>query len=323
MTNKDNTQYFGSNVSKDTLGEQILYIVGNGFDLHHGIRSSYYAFGAYLKAVDGATYDELERYFSVDEQFWGEFEAQLANLDTDSLLDDASTFLAGYGDEDWSDSGHHDYEFELTRVVKAISSTLRQRFAEWVRQIAIPTPTEVATKLLPIRKDARYLTFNYTDTLQRVYGIAESNVFHIHGAAGRINDRLVLGHGWKRGLVDSLNFGADPESMDTRVMNGNEIVDNYFTETFKPTASVIEENQPFFQSLQGLKKIYIMGHSLSNVDLPYLEELCRHIDAKDVQWQVSFHENSSDAEASMHSIGVNSEKVLFVPLTKPNMWVCT
>lgn len=32
-----------------TPGEQIRYIVDNGFDLHHGIPSSYAAFGRYLK----------------------------------------------------------------------------------------------------------------------------------------------------------------------------------------------------------------------------------------------------------------------------------
>jgi hypothetical protein len=43
-----------------------LYIVGNGFDLHHGIRSSYKAFGEYLKGHDRNTYDVVERFFDVD-----------------------------------------------------------------------------------------------------------------------------------------------------------------------------------------------------------------------------------------------------------------
>ncbi|MER8808248.1 AbiH family protein [Mesorhizobium australicum] len=33
-----------------------LYIVGNGFDLRHGIPSSYKAFGEYLRTVDAKTY---------------------------------------------------------------------------------------------------------------------------------------------------------------------------------------------------------------------------------------------------------------------------
>ncbi|BCL74729.1 hypothetical protein JHS3_04650 [Jeongeupia sp. HS-3] len=305
-----------------TPGEQILYIVGNGFDLHHGIPSSYAAFGRYLEEVDAETYGQLERYFSVDDDFWWQFEAQLAHLDTDSLLDDAAAYLPSYSAEDWSDAGHHDYEYELDRVVAAISSTLRLRFSEWVRQLVIPSPTLLIGKLLPLRRDARYLTFNYTETLQRVYGIPNTSVIHIHGAAAYANDQLVLGHGWERTAIDSFNHGIDPESADVRVMGGNEIIDRYFTETFKPTARVIESHQPFFQSLSGIKKIIIMGHSLSSVDLPYLLELRRHLGNGDVQWQVSFHESPEEAEAGVDSMGVEVKGVRFVPLTEPAQWAC-
>ena len=266
-----------------TPDEHILYIIGNGFDLHHGVKSSYAAFGEYLREVDSDTYAQLERYFTVDEQFWGEFEEQLAHLDTDSLLDDATVFLASYGADDWSDSGHHDYEYELDRVVSAISSTLRLRFSEWVRKIEIPTSAEVFSKQLPLRRNARYLTFNYTDTLQRVYGISDERVLHIHGSAARSKDQLVLGHGWVRTESDSFNHGVDPESADVRFMAGNEIVDRYFSDTFKPTAMVIDAHQEFFRSLSAITRIFIMGHSLSEVDLPYLKELRRHLGSNAVQ----------------------------------------
>lgn len=106
----------GTGAPPVTPGDQILYIIGNGFDLHHGISSSYTAFGKYLKHVDPGTHGQLERYFSVDDEFWWQFEAQLQYLDTDLLLQDAEAFLPSYGAEDWSDAGHHDYEYELDRV---------------------------------------------------------------------------------------------------------------------------------------------------------------------------------------------------------------
>ncbi|MDY7511402.1 bacteriophage abortive infection AbiH family protein [Ralstonia wenshanensis] len=311
-----------SHASPEIPGGQILYIVGNGFDLHHGVQSSYAAFGKYLKQVDARTYDELERYFSVDDDFWWEFEARLAHLDAHSLIDDAGVYLASYGADDWSDSGHHDYEYEIRRVVEAISSTLRRRFGEWVRQLVIPSPAMVINKLLPLRRDARYLTFNYTDTLQRLYGIPDASVLHIHGAAAREGDQLILGHGWERSPADYFSHNIDPESDDVRVIGGYEIVDQYFTETFKPTARVIETHQPFFQSLSGIKEIFIMGHSLSHVDLPYLVEMRRHLGDSEIQWQVSFHGSSEDVEAGMESIGVNASDVRFVPLTELAQWAC-
>lgn len=305
-----------------TPADQILYIMGNGFDLHHGINSSYKAFGRYLEAVDCDTYRELVRYFSVDDDFWWQFEAQLANLDTDALIDDTAQFLASYGDEDWSDAAHHDYQYELDRVVEAISKTLRQRFGEWIRQLVIPMPAALNEKLLPLRRDARYLTFNYTNTLQRVYGIPDVNVVHIHGAAAHIDEQLILGHGWQRTPADSLNHAIDPSEADIRVMEGNDIIDRYFSETFKPTARVIQAHQPFFRSLTNVRKIIVMGHSLSPVDIPYLRELRAYLDSNAVEWQVSFHESSADAEDGMHELGVPLENVQFVPLMELSRWAC-
>lgn len=312
---------FGSGAPAVTPGDQILYVIGNGFDLHHGIQSNYRDFGDYLKHVDDGTYRELERYFSVDDDFWWQFEAQLAQLDTDSLINDVEAFLPGYGAEDWSDSGHHDYEYEMDRVVTAISSTLRLRFSEWARQLVIPPASHVVSKLLPLRRDAHYLTFNYTDTLQRLYDVPDGRVVHIHGAAVRATDQLVLGHGWERRPEDSFNHNIDPETADVRVMAGNSIIDRYFTNTFKPTARVIEAHLPFFQSLAGIRKVFVIGHSLSDVDLPYLRELRRHL-GDGVQWQVSFHESSESAAAGAYRMGLDAGQVLFSELTEPDRWAC-
>lgn len=306
-----------------TPADQILYIVGNGFDLHHGIASSYRAFGRHLEAVDRDTYREIERYFSVDDDFWWEFETRLAMLDTDKLLDDAGQFLVSYGADDWSDARHHDYQYELDRVVEAISKTLRRRFGEWIRQLIIPTSGSLSGKMLPLRRDAQYLTFNYTNTLQRVYSVAEENVVHLHGTAVCTDEHLILGHGWQCTPADSLNHAIDLSGADIRVTEGNDIVDRYFSETFKPTARIIQEHQPFFRRLADVRKILIMGHSLSSVDLPYFRELLVHLDNDVVEWQVSFHESSADAEDAMHELGIPIKNVQFVPLTELSRWACS
>lgn len=131
-----------------------LYIIGNGFDLHHGIPSNYRDFGHYLAAVDRDTYLEVEAYFNVDDEFWWQFEQQLANFDADLAIDNASQFLMSYGADDWRDSGHHDYQFELDRVVNVISKTLHERFAQWVRQLSIPSFSSCNTEPLQLDPNA-------------------------------------------------------------------------------------------------------------------------------------------------------------------------
>ncbi len=266
-----------------------LYIIGNGFDLHHGIPSGYREFGAFLKKTDESTYKIIERYFNPDDDFWWEFENRLADLDADSLIDDASTFLVGYGAEDWSDSYHHDYQYEINRVVSAVSSTTRQHFANWIRQLRIPTPTTYSKMLLPIDKQAGFLNFNYTPTLQRLYKIPDNQILHIHGMSDNEASDIILGHGWEpEENQNPYRFEVDPENADTRVIEGQSLIDKYFRSTFKPTEEIITNNQNFFSSLADVDTIFIMGHSLSSVDHAYFYEVKRHLSTHPVKWNVSY-----------------------------------
>lgn len=75
-----------------------LYVIGNGFDLHHGIPSSYAQFGEFLEERDSNIHRSVVDYLHADSNdFWATFEQNLANLDKNQLLEDASQFLIGYG----------------------------------------------------------------------------------------------------------------------------------------------------------------------------------------------------------------------------------
>ena len=80
--------------------------------------------------------------------------------------------------------------------------------------------------------------------------------------------------------------GLLPETRwDTRVVEGQSIIDSYFKETFKPTLQIMLANRAFFSSLTHTKEIWVMGHSLADVGRPYLEEIVRHVDVDRVEGQ--------------------------------------
>ena len=297
-----------------------LYIIGNGFDRYHDIPCDYRDFANYLKKTAPKIYSEVETYFCVNDQFWSKFEAQLANFDADTAIENASEFLVSYSAEDWSDSYHHDYQYELMRIVDAISESMRAHFATWVRQLTIPSMGALAGKSLPLDKDARYLNFNYTQTLQKTYGIPSAQILHIHGNTSDPSDQIVLGHGWRRTPRDSRNHSIELSEADTREIEGNQIVDNYFSETFKPTDQIIEQQQSFFSSLKSIRKILVMGHSLSEVDSPYLKEIIRNIDSSSVNWQVSYHSDPCDAREKLSALGVDPSLATFYPLNDVHAW---
>jgi hypothetical protein len=74
----------------------------------------------------------------------------------------------------------------------------------------------------------RFLTFNYTPTLQRLYGVPESNVLHIHGRANLPDSDLIFGHAWNPQERRSLNDRPDIAEIDTRLMEAHDIIDGYF-----------------------------------------------------------------------------------------------
>jgi hypothetical protein len=288
-----------------------LYIIGN-----HGIQSSYKAFGEYLKCQDRNTYAFVERYFGVDGDFWAEFEERLASFDTDTLIDNASNVLVSYAVEDWKDAYHHDYQFDIEQAVKAISKTLRSRFEEWVRQLHIPDPSHInASVRLPIDQSATFLNFNYTPSLQRLYGVPNDRVLHIHGAAADPDARLVLGHGWEpQKNLDPYRFAGVPEDADIRVVEGQSIIDSYFRDTFKPTAQIIQDNEAFFAGLSHVERIFVMGHSVSIVDHPYFRKVIRNIDACRVKWKISYFDGLNDLRERVKQLGIDQYLVEFALL---------
>lgn len=225
-----------------------LYIIGNGFDIHHGISSRYSDFKKFLSVSDHALHDLVEKFIPIREN-WSDLEQALANIEVDRVVEYASQFLVSYGAEDWSDSYHHDYRYEVNNIIEGLSKELKRRFTDWIEQVHIPKRIKVKGKLLDLDRAATYLTFNYTSTLFTIYEIPRADVVFIHGEAGSPNQDIVLGHAWNPKDIPSLNNVTAPESLDTRIIEGNEIVDEYFGTTFKNTASVINANKSFFNRL--------------------------------------------------------------------------
>lgn len=59
-----------------------LYIIGNGFDLHHGINSSYKNFHEWMNENNPDVIEKVDEIYGIcDDEWWSDFENQLASLD--------------------------------------------------------------------------------------------------------------------------------------------------------------------------------------------------------------------------------------------------
>ncbi|MCE7615487.1 bacteriophage abortive infection AbiH family protein [Vibrio fluvialis] len=292
-----------------------LYVTGNGFDLHHGIASSYNNFKEYVKSHDNELYESIDTYLPID-KWWSDLEESFAYIDVDNIAESALDFLRSYNSEDWSDSYHHDYQFEVSRVINLLSVKLVERFSEWIFKLEIPTQEELSIVPLLLDKNATYFSFNYTETLINTYGINDDQILYIHGKVEDECSDIVLGHAWEPKEIPSLNSYVEPENIDARIMEGNDILDSYFGNTFKPISSLIQANTEYFSSLSEVSEVYVLGHSLSEVDIEYFVNIAKSIN-RSATWVVSYYgANELEHHKSVISkLGIPSNRAVYFELS--------
>ena len=162
-----------------------LYIIGNGFDIAHGIPSSFGNFRSFVEENDTELNRLLEDYFDVEE-LWSDFEVTLAHIDIDTILDDADNYLESYGAEDWSDAFHHSYQNTIDEAVSLVAIRLKTHFVNWILSLEVPIEP-----IYPIDNNSKFLNFNYTTTLQDAYNVNPNRLLHIHGKIENTESELI------------------------------------------------------------------------------------------------------------------------------------
>ena len=278
-----------------------LFIIGNGFDLAHGLPTAYSCFHRYLQEtypeadeenadVPWATmghhgeelYDEnkvvgylmclLSR---TAKENWSDFENALGYLDFSYDLYDPSDFTDRDGEPNYFHTfyNNEDTSSQLSRCVPKILDL----FSEWVETIDIAkaSPKAEFQRLIDTSDDL-FLIFNYTQTLEKLYGV--QNVCHIHGTLG---ETLLVGHGAEP-RPDENHWSHYIGSEDNM-----ELIQNVLR---KDTAGALEKHKPFFQKLSsGLSEVYSYGFSFGEVDEVYIKEICQAMPTKSMVWYLHNH----------------------------------
>lgn len=275
--------------------KESLVIIGNGFDRFHDIKSSYWNFKEYLEeSKEWGFKESLERYISSDE-LWSSFEYALGCLDYDAVRDNNSCYMLGYGDDNWRDSAHHDYQMMISEEL-VFANEISEYIKNWI--LSLDTKREQKLSCDIINQDNLYISFNYTDTLEKTYNISNERILYIHGKALRDN-QLIVGHGDSTMTIDDVppEFESEEEadayleymsSTDVREMEADEIIKNYFKCTYKDVDEIIKRHREFLTDLNGIRNVFILGHSLADVDLQYFAVL-NEILGQDVFWTVTYY----------------------------------
>lgn len=259
----------------DEIHKHTLVIIGNGFDLAHGIESSYGDFHHWLRANNlNNLVDMLDIFFSKEESVWKDIEKALGQYDEKAILD----YCRPDEEFDMDHSLSSSARIEDSPMVffQPVLGDFRKAFAEWVDRIEI-SDVERVCHLDPRYK---YLTFNYTDTLESVYQIPRENICHIHGNR-LMKDDYVIGH----------NNYRDPSEVwneDGLIFEEQACEDiiSWMNDFVKCHSDNIARNREFFNDFSDITQIITYGHSLSEIDWSYFEEII-HMVGKDVPWRIS------------------------------------
>jgi len=277
-----------------------LFIIGNGFDSAHKLKTSYNHFREYLlssnpeinmdeliipEEIDdhkgGISYNQTEvlsmLFYLINEaegdtEEWNSIESSLGHLNFSEAFDWLDDIRDKDGDINYFHTSSRNNEIASNLVIP--TKTIQQFFSDWVNTINVDLakPKKGFQELVDTQD--YFLTFNYTDTLQDVYGIEEDNICHIHG---RQFFEIFFGHG---------NTKDRTEDYMRDYIGAEDGLSEINRQLRKKVEKALENNLYFFNELQGasIEEIYSYGFSFSKVDTIYLKEICNRINTENITW---------------------------------------
>lgn len=258
-----------------------IVVIGNGFDKWQGLNTSYTDFQTYyykhldeiLKKLhikkkkcigsDGTMeeWSDVEVIygdpFNLDElenEFWNNFENSLADIDVERI-----NLFFGKEKSDLK---------KMQRSLRNAKRILTEAFCGWIATISI----QEGDAGYRFGDNCIFINFNYTDTLQKRFGVNEMREFHIHGEATD-KKSIVFGHN---------QHPQEPEqifaTMGGRFL-GLHFVDEILYETDKQCQDNIQVLCCFLAMngvmCEKIKDIFVLGQSMSPVDIEYFDFLMR------------------------------------------------
>lgn len=260
-----------------------LFIIGNGFDRWQGLPTSYDSFKEYYRSnirrvarelhiqtsvnAAGELITPVEQIFgdifkpkTLPEEFFWKLEASMAMIDDQYIID--------YFDK--SDKGL----YKLRETIGNAEAILQKIFGDWISSIDIE-PKDTGYRF---DESCYFINFNYTDTLEKRFGIDEGSIYHIHGEADD-PESIIVGHSTHpetafRELMEQ-RLVRTIDGKKSKRLQGLYLVEDALYETDKHVQDNIDELCEFMAldgvHIEDITDIYVLGHSFAETDHEYFD----------------------------------------------------
>jgi len=273
-----------------------LYVLGNGFDLSHGLPTSY---DPDLKklAIQGERFSGEWEGYSIIADLWSAVEEHLAHPDVDLILNHLGSFAPDLTSDRESDRD------SIVHEAEQLLEFPLERFAELAdEKLGTTEPNAKFVNLF--RADDYYLTFNYTHTLECLYEIPSSRILHLHGEVG-VSPLII---GYEPGALKrtaSLDDWDDKENYEHYLSTAYGAVKRRLAE-FEKVYQHEALNDFVNQISRTPDRIVVIGHSLGSVDNTYFRSLVKRF--PHARWTVYARAESAidtmRAAAEAYELGV-------------------
>ncbi|MBE6058006.1 bacteriophage abortive infection AbiH family protein [Clostridium sp.] len=280
-----------------------FFIIGNGFDLAHNVKTSYEEFHKYLEdnycykedlfnipesnmlPDGGEIYDDDEvvtiliNLISQAEELgenWSDIETSLGLLDYNTYLEGYKDVYIEDDDGDGDNLWKSDYLYEdVSRDMYNCTIKIKELFYDWANTIDISDCVK-KNKFIDLVnvEDDIFLTFNYTTVLEEIYNA--KNVYHIHGVQG---GDIIIGHGKNECDSKSMYIGSESS------------LEKLHEDLKKKTEEIINSFEIFKMDFGDINEIYSFGFSFPEVDMPYIAEICNKINTQNTIWYLNNYES--------------------------------
>ena len=307
----------------ESLIKRKLYIIGNGFDLAHGLPTKYSDFYGWLRDThyemnnsNDCTFfvgiiDQIFEHTFNNVDLWSDFENALGNLDINKFI---KTIVNCNIIEDIEDECYNDRGYLREQVENEVSyiftqhglDNMRTMFQKWVLNIPNYEAVQPYFTDEDIENTGLFLTFNYTDTLERVYKINPKQVLHIHGYVNQPDSDIIVGHESEYSLEDCKLTEKDLFSINLDVFSP--LFDS-INSLKKDTQQIIQKNKKWFDDLKKyqIQEIHLYGLSFGEIDDAYYKEIYKQL--PNIKWVFAVYDdrNISYIQNFVDRIGISHE----------------
>jgi hypothetical protein len=258
-----------------------LYIIGNGFDLHHKQPTSYNNFRNNYAKKSPILWNYLEKIYGLDrilnDMWWANFEEMLGEVNYTSLLHSNNGIALG------------------DQKAKDFIRNLSLFLGNWIKNIDERIHSDKLILRQDIIPNALFFTFNYTTLLEKVYKVHNDNIWHIHGSILDFKENqksLIVGHDsdgakliqYSSNYHDQDISPAYKDSINQAIMKGAKRVKERIT-----------QNEEKFKHYSTVTHFIVMGFSFNDIDMPYIKKIIDvNHDIYNTKWTIYWHTEGED-----------------------------